>query len=176
MNKTLMARLALSLFIMANVLATNAWADPKPGDKFGDWTYGCNQANDKKDACYLSQAVLDKKTNTQIMLLQFSRNDESKALTLITILPLGIHFSSGVNGNIDKNNKVKLVLQTCLAMGCIASYAPDKNEIKPLMAGKLMEVNFAVKAGKQPVTIPVSLNGLADGAKAAGLTNSGWFN
>lgn len=176
MNKTFLARLALSLFMMASVLATNAFADPKPGDKFGDWTYGCNQASDKKDACYLSQAVVDKKTNTQVMMMQFSRNDETKALTLITILPLGIHFSSGVNGTIDKTNKVKLVLQTCLAMGCITSYAPDKNEIKPLMAGKLMEVNFAMKAGKQSVTIQASLNGLAEGAKAAGLTNSGWFN
>ena len=140
-------------------------ASPKLGDRFGDWTYGCSGKEDKKENCFLSQTIVEKATNKSVLILQFARNEQTKDLVLTAIMPLGIHFPAAVVANIDNKEAFKFTLLSCLNIGCIGTYAPDRTGKNALFAGKTLDIKFAVDAGKKPVVIKASLLGLSDAIK-----------
>jgi invasion protein IalB len=141
-------------------------ATPKLGERFGDWTYGCSGKDDKKDNCFLSQTIVEKTTNKSVLILQLARNEQSKDLVLTAILPLGIHFPANVMASIDGKEAFKFTLLSCLNIGCIGTYAPDRGGKSALNMGKALDIKFSVDAGKRPVTLRASLVGLADAVKA----------
>lgn len=157
------------LTLIASSLPHIAFADAKVGDRFGDWVFECAALAEGKTNCALSQTISSQKDNRRIVKFTLARNRQTNAVTLTALLPLGIHLPSGVSGVIDQGKPFHFALQTCIQQGCIATYAVDAGFLKSVQAGQKLSLDFSVNGGKQPVSINGSLNGLADGLKAANL-------
>jgi invasion protein IalB len=170
MKKCLSRWCLLSCFLF-NTIGMAYAEEAGTTSQYGDWAYTC-AVPDKKETCYLHQKILDKSSNKDIAVLQIAKSDDGKSTLLTAILPLGMHFPSSVNITVDKSSPLKLTLQTCLPIGCIANLALDRSAIRMLASGKVLEINFFANAGKQAVALKSSLSGLGDGLKASNLSSS----
>lgn len=146
-----------------------AHAEPRVGDHFGDWVFECVALAAGKTNCALAQTIALQKDNRRIAKFTLGRNQQTSAVTLTVLLPLGIHLPSGVSGMVDQGKPFQFAVQTCIQQGCIATYPVDAGFLKTLQAGQKLGLNFSANGGKQPVSINGSLIGLAEGLKAANL-------
>ncbi len=146
-----------------------AAAEAKVGDRFGDWVYECAAIAENKTVCSLSQTIMSKNQNRRIVKFNLGRNEKTKSLDFVALLPLGISLPSGASITVDTGKPYQLTLKTCLQQGCIATYAADSSFVKTLQSGQKLEISFTPGGADKPVTISGSSKGLADGMKTANL-------
>lgn len=163
---TILKRLIFSTIL---ILPYFAHAEAKVGDKFGDWVFECTALAQGKTACALTQGVATQNNSRPIIKLNLAHNDKKGANILSVIVPLGLYLPSGMSGNIDQAKPFAFTLQTCIQQGCIASYVVESNLLKALQNGQKITINFSVNGGNQAINLVGSLNGLADGLKAANI-------
>jgi len=154
---------ALSVFALPQAVH----AEAKVGERFGDWVFECTALAEDKTACALTQTIMSKKGNQSLVKFSLSRNEQKGHIQLTAVVPLGIHLPSGISGAIDQGKPFQYITQTCVRQGCIANYAPDGGFLKAMQAGQKLGIKFSGNGGKQPIAIEGSLNGLAEGMKAA---------
>lgn len=160
---------AITLAVLGATLPQNAVAEAKVGDRFGDWIYECVALAENKTACSLSQTIMSKNQNKRIVKFNLSRNEKTKSIDFVTLLPLGIKLPAGASIAIDAGKAYQLSLKTCIQQGCVAVYPADSNFIKALQGGQKLNISFTGGGSDKPITISGSAKGLAEGMKAAGL-------
>lgn len=143
-----------------------ALAEPKIGDKFGDWVFECSAIAEGKTACALTQTIVAQKDNRRIVKFSFARDDKKSINAITALLPLGIDLASGVSGSIDQGKPFQYQLKTCIQQGCIVTYAVDSTFLKSLQSAKKLNISFMGVNATKPVAISGSLNGVSDGLKA----------
>lgn len=170
MKKSTLSKNIATLLALFGISAPQfAAAEPKVGDQFGDWVYECAALAANKTVCSLSQMIMSKNQNKRIVKFNLGRNEKTKSLDFVALLPLGIALPSGASITIDTGKTYPLSLKTCLQQGCVATYAVDSGLMKALQSGQKLEISFTPGGAEKPVTINGSLKGLADGMKAANL-------
>jgi invasion protein IalB len=168
-NLALTKKLAFVITMVGITLPQLAVAEAKVGDRFGDWVYECLAIAENKTVCSLSQTIMSDKQNKRIVKFNLGRNEKTKSLDFVALLPLGIKLPAGVSLAIDAGKAYPLTIKTCIQQGCIATYPADSNFIKALQGGQKLNISFTGGVSDTPVTIAGSAKGLAEGVKAAGL-------
>jgi len=161
--------LAFFLFILifsnSNVLL--AQSALVSGTKFGDWVYECVAISQGKTNCALSQTIIAKETNQQIVKLNFLKQLDSKELSMLVLVPLGIDFKVGIAGTFNKSNSLLFQLETCIPNGCIGSIKIDEKLMASLKSESQLAISFKFKDIKDTTTVSSPLNGLIEGLKSA---------
>lgn len=140
--------------------ARSAQAKPESGKIFDDWVIECeNVENDQR--CYASQNVIVREKNKRILKISVGPIGPKGQNLLVAVLPLGVSIQAGAAYKIDDHQQVSLVIQHCIAEGCVAGAPLDADSIKALQAGKTMTIGVIPFGTPQTVTLPVSLKGLS---------------
>lgn len=165
-NKSL--ALAISGLLLGTAfLGTANAAQPTAGQKFGDWSIGCDQ-DGGQSVCHLDQAVID--NNTQKPVLQVGvgylpGQDGKKQPKMVIIVPLGVILPQGLTVQIDDGPGAQVPFLHCMAAGCRTVVNLDAPTIAKFKAGTKAKMTFAAPNG-QPVSVPVSLSGFTAGFDA----------
>jgi len=145
------------LSVMQSSFAANV------GEKFGDWLYECKATGSNQTVCVISQTLISKKANKQVLRAMVSKNKKANKYTLALIAPLNISLPHGVSAVTNKGNKLKLILQSCGYKGCLAAKTLEAKELASLKAGDQLKISFVLNRKK--ISIDLSLKGISTGLK-----------
>ena len=110
-------------------------AEPKGGERFGDWRFQCKALKTNQNVCVLTQTLANAETKKPILNLVLRRVGKDKKLALMTIVPLGVSLAPGIAGKVDDGKRFNFVWQICAVQGCQAAALVDDKLKKALKAG-----------------------------------------
>lgn len=147
-------------------VGASAHADGTATDQsFGDWVLHCKELRKGETACALHQKIASKETRLPVAAFALSRHKDSHELRLSAIVPLGLDIPAGVSGKVG-DVPLTFTVQTCIKRGCVASTTVDAKLLDSLRANQSFTATFKMRSVADPVSLPVSLKGLAEGLKA----------
>jgi len=162
--KKILTGLALAcLSVLAGGAATPA--DKATNEPFGDWTLHCAEIKPGVTDCVLRQRIVSQETKLPVASFAFGTQEQSKALRLTAILPLGLDIPAGVSGKAG-DVPLAFTVQTCVRRGCVASLMVDEKALAGLHGRDAFTATFRMRGVAEAVTLPVSLKGLDEGLKA----------
>lgn len=147
-------------------------AAPKNGDKFGDWTFGCQASKTDRTQCMLTQDISLKKGGGLIVRGVLGRFGVKKGLAFVVIVPLGIYLPAGVAIKIDTFDQVAMQVKRCIPQGCEAVLPLDKQLTEQFKQGEKLFVGFKVRANEETKIVPISLKGTLKGIEILKTTAS----
>ena len=164
MTKSSIAKvLAVVAGVAVTSMAAPAGATPEKGKVFGDWVIDCETGTDKAEHCFAAQTqtetVKDQKP-ARLLKVSIGYIGPKGAPAMVAILPLGIYLPAGVAYQVDKAPQHQLVVQRCVAAGCVAAAAVDERVLAALRRGQRMVIGVKGDPAGQTITISVSLKGL----------------
>lgn len=166
-NRTVWPALALGVVMAGPVTPPAAAADAvMPPKTFGAWHLRCREIAKGAQACALHQRLVSEKTGKHVMALALAGNQSGSAYRLTAILPLGLDVPAGITGRIGDGPEFSYRLQTCIMRGCIANVELSADQLRTLAAAGSLTTSFSLRGVDQPVTVPASLDGLAEGLTA----------
>jgi len=157
LSKVLLVTGLTFLSVMQSLFAANV------GEKFGDWVYECRAIGSNQTACVISQTLISKKANKQVLRAMVRKNKKTNKYTLALITPLNISIQHGVSAITSKGNKIKLALKSCSYKGCLAANILEAKELTSLKTGDKLKINFVLNRKK--ISIDLSLKGISAGLK-----------
>lgn len=143
-------------------------ADPKVGQRIGDWVFQCQALSATENICGLVQTIADNKTKRQVVgiAVRYAGKDKDRRLGMFVTVPLGIFLGSGIGGKIDAGKQFLFNLQNCNQRGCQGTLEIKKEMLAELKKGKRLIIGFKATPTSQTIAVPVSLKGITDGLKA----------
>jgi len=127
---------------------------------FTDWRVICPPYNPAQPNCALTLDVL---RETGGILLTVSMLDPAPNSQLSITVPHGVALDAGMGFAVGSDPMRVRPFETCNNTGCIALVTADADTLRSLTASTGGQVTVAVAGSTQPVNIPFSLNGFADG-------------
>jgi invasion protein IalB len=127
---------------------------------FTDWRVICPPYNPQQPNCALTLDVL---RDTGGVLLTVSMLDPAPNSSLSVTVPHGVALDAGMGFSVGSDPMRVRPFETCNNTGCIALVTVDADTLRSLSTNMGGQVVVAVAGQTQPVTIPFSLNGFADG-------------
>ena len=127
---------------------------------FQDWRVICPPLTEATPNCALTADVL---RDTGGVLLTMSMNDPASGGQLSLTVPHGVLLEPGLGFTIGSEPVRVRPYETCTNTGCIALVTVDADTLKSLSGNMAGQVSVAVPNAQQPVTVPFSLKGFADG-------------
>lgn len=127
---------------------------------FTDWRVICPPYNPAQPNCALTLDVL---RETGGVLLTVSMLDPAPNSSLSVTVPHGVALDAGMGFSVGPDPMRVRPFETCNNTGCIALVTVDVDTLRSLSANMGGQVVVAVAGNTQPVTIPFSLNGFAEG-------------
>ena len=146
---------------------------------FQDWRVICPPLTEATPNCALTEDVL---RDTGGILLTISMTDPGPGGTLSMTVPHGVLLEPGLGFAIGSEPVRVRPYETCTNTGCIALVTVDADTLKSLSGNMAGQVSVAAPNAQQPVNIPFSLKGFAEGygelqrAKARRTGVIGFFN
>ena len=111
--KALILRIAAialcTTLVVAVVKSSNA--EPKVGDRIGDWKFQCQALSEKQNVCALTQTLINSETKKRVLTLVLRRVGKDKKLALFATAPLGIFLATGIAGKIDGGKQFNFIWQ-----------------------------------------------------------------
>jgi invasion protein IalB len=143
-------------------------AQPKVGERIGDWVFQCQAVSASENICGLVQTIIDNNTKQQVVgvAIRYAGAGESKRLGMFVTVPLGIFLGSGIGGKIDAADQFKFNLITCNQRGCQGAAEITPAMLTDLKKGQRLIVGFKARADANTIAVPVSLKGFTDALKA----------
>jgi invasion protein IalB len=127
---------------------------------FTDWRVICPPYNPAQPNCALTLDVL---RETGGVLLTVSMLDPAPNSSLSVTVPHGVALDAGMGFTVGTDPMRVRPFETCNNTGCIALVTADVDTLRSLSTNMGGQVTVAVAGNTQPVTIPFSLNGFAEG-------------
>jgi invasion protein IalB len=126
---------------------------------YGDWFVRCETANDEPQSCVMSQQVLAKEGDRQLMQINLAKVEQGVLMT--AIFPLGIYLPAGTNLQVDELEKTHFSFEFCTERGCFVNQLLSDELVQLLRKKKTAK--FTVAASKDSVVyIPMSITGFLD--------------
>jgi invasion protein IalB len=142
-------------------------------ETYGDWVVQCanapapspaGQQPAMKRLCRMSQSLAQNNSNQRVLMIVFDGTPKDKQrLSGTVIAPFGVDLSSGLSLRIKADVYVKAAYKTCLPQGCVAPIAADAKFESALRANDKLTVVMTASDTGEPVSLEVSLKGLAQG-------------
>lgn len=149
--------------------ATTAQAKPERGKQFNDWLIDCEAAVNGREQCFASQTQTMQTPEQQkgvpaqgggrLLKLSVGYIGAGGKPAMVAILPLGLYLPAGVAYQVEGQAQKPLVLQRCIAEGCIAAAELDEAMLGHMRKGKSMSLGFKGDPNGQTLVIQVSLKG-----------------
>lgn len=127
---------------------------------FQDWRVICPPLTKATPNCALTSDVL---RDTGGVLLTLSVLDPSPGGQLSLTVPHGVLLDPGIGFAIGNEPTRVRPFETCNNQGCVALITVDADTLKSLDANMGGHITVAVPNNAQPINIPYSLKGFADG-------------
>ncbi|MEA2824181.1 MAG: hypothetical protein QOF03_663 [Alphaproteobacteria bacterium] len=127
---------------------------------FQDWRVICPPLTDATPNCALTADVL---RDTGGILLTISMNDPGPGSQLSLTVPHGVLLEPGLGFMVGSEPVRVRPYETCTNTGCIALVTVDADTLKSLSGNMAGQVSVAAPNAQQPVNIPFSLKGFAEG-------------
>lgn len=143
---------------------------------FQDWRVICPPVTPQTPNCALTSDVV---RDTGGVLLTLSLLDPTPGKQLSLTVPHGVLLDSGIGFAIGNEPLRVRPYETCTNQGCIAMVTTDADTLKSMNGNQTGHITVAVPNNPQPVNIPFSLKGFADGYGAlqkANARRSGMFS
>lgn len=160
--------LAALLFACAGCSSAAAEVSARAGDVFGDWVYQCAPVAEGREACALTQTLVDRQSGAAVVKFSLARDAATGSATLVALLPLGLDFATGISGAVDDKPAFPYGLRTCVGTTCVAVTALDAARLADLKAGAVLKIGFRMLGEPEPRIFDGSLNGLTASAAAGG--------
>lgn len=158
---TLSVVAGLSLGIPAQAQALKA------GEKFGDWTVGCEKPQGEATAerCFIFQNVVVRENRQQVLLIAVGlHGDEKQPATILTV-PLGVYLPAGLTLAVPGAKPIRIVIETCTTKGCRGATALDEQVLDSMRQGDRAQVSL-MDVRRRQINLPVSLKGFTKGFAA----------
>ncbi len=127
---------------------------------FQDWRVICPALTAATPNCALTSDVM---RDTGGVLLTLSLTDPTPGSTLSMTVPHGVLLDPGIALTIGNEPMRLRPYETCTNVGCIALVTVDADTLKALQSNMGGQVSVAAPNNAQPVNIPFSLKGFAEG-------------
>jgi invasion protein IalB len=127
---------------------------------FMDWRVVCPAITPQTPDCALTTEV---QRDTGGVLLTVSMTDPTPGQNLTLTVPHGVMLESGLGFSIGTEPVRVRPYETCTVAGCIALVTVDADTLKSLVGNMGGQVAVAAPNNPQPINIPFSLRGFAEG-------------
>jgi invasion protein IalB len=127
---------------------------------FQDWRVICPPLTEATPNCALTADVL---RDTGGILLTISMTDPSPGSQLSLTVPHGVLLEPGIGFTIGAEPVRVRPYETCTNTGCVALITVDADTLKSLTGNMGGQIAVAAPNSQQPVNIPFSLKGFAEG-------------
>ncbi|MFK8040244.1 MAG: invasion associated locus B family protein [Rickettsiaceae bacterium] len=144
-------------------------AEPKEGQKFGDWTINCFDNGSKNKTCFLTQYVTATQNNESksLAIYQIGYAKNQKDLTLIETVPLGVNLTAGTAITVNSAELIaKAPYSQCTVNGCQSIIQLSDADFKKIINSTSIALNVIDYNSGSQSNIPFSNKGLSDGIKA----------
>ena len=150
------------LIALLLALPTAGFAAPKTGQKYGDWTIGCNKPKGAdKEICSIEQNVLNKEGKTVVAIAIGYPPKQPEPIAIIR-MPLGILLPAGMGIKLENGEISRAPIQRCTKEGCIAAIKLNKDLLSNLKKGDKAQVLFAITKDRT-LAATLSLKGFTAG-------------
>lgn len=155
----------------AAVAASNAPAAPPvtvtKQETYGDWLYTCFESPQNKQVrCAIAQHLTD--SNSDVTVLSWQIEQDGKGGLIGTWqTPRRVLLNRGIALEIGAPNPLLVPFETCGRQHCRASAGLPPEALAALARAEKASATLVLSSGK-PVTLPLSVNGLANGLAALG--------
>lgn len=148
-----------------NTVTSTASALEK-GQRFKDWTVGCEKLPDNnQERCFIFQTVVKKDDESPILQMAVGYMPGIKEPTAILTVPLGVTLPEGIRIKVDENERVmRIPYERCIPRGCIAGLKVNDEVLSMFKKG--VQAKILIFNGDEPVTLPISLKGFTAGFQA----------
>lgn len=154
----------LTLLFILPVLLLQSVAMAKEGDRFEDWTVGCDKLNEKADSperCFIYQTVVNNETDQPVLQIAVGYLPGDSTPAAILTVPLGVAIKPGMGISVDEGDMIQMAYDRCVPKGCIAGIPLDQNLIKRFEKG--LKAQVFLHDGVRQLTLPISLKGFTKG-------------
>lgn len=166
MNRPALTAFALLAAVCFGLPAAAQQAQPKVGDRIGDWVYQCQTVKQNQTVCGLVQNIADRGTRKQVLGVAVREFGSDNRLAMLVTAPLGIFLGSGIGGKVDDGEQFAFNLQSCSQRGCQGAIEINDRLLEQLKKGSRLMVGFKARPNEDTVVIPVSLKGFTAGIAA----------
>jgi invasion protein IalB len=139
-----------------------------PGDRFKDWTVGCDKLpGTTQERCFIYQTVATKDKDQPVLQMSVGYlpgEDGKDSPAAFLTLPLGIALPPGIGFKVDDGKIARIQFERCIPTGCVAGFPLDDPSLVQFKKGAKMEVRFHDGVGI--VAVPISLSGFTAGFDA----------
>lgn len=132
------------------------------GKRFQDWGGNC-QVTEQGKHCYLEQVLHDGEQKVMVSVIGYLPGQ--KVPSMAFELPPNIHLPAGFTLSIAER-PVTRFKGKCSAQRCTASFQLTTQILQQFQKGQAATVSYLSTPNKRPVSLPLSLMGIATGLKA----------
>ena len=152
---------AVGGIVLQNVLSSSG--NETRISTYQDWRVTCPPVTEATPSCALAEDV---QRNTGGLLMSLSILDTAPSKPLTITVPHGVLLDPGVGFTIGTEPMRVRPYETCTAAGCFAQVTLDADTLKSMRSNTGGQVTIAVPGSTNPVSLPYSLRGFADGYAA----------
>lgn len=144
---------------------------PKADKPANAWTVNCaSGANGGALECQMSQNLTESKTGQRVLTVTIRKQPKDGAMAMLLALPHGLFIPSGASYQIDAGEKNTVAIQTSDQNGAYAAVPLNTGLIAALKTGTNLNIGME-SVTRNPVTIPVSLDGFMTAIDKLGAIN-----
>ena len=134
-------------------------------NSFGNWTVRCESNQKESDTdCIILQSIVLKTGGDPILEFAVGYAPEDGVPTVIISLPLGISLPPGITIQIDDGDVASFPIERCEPNGCRAGMKLREATLAQLKTSVQVNITFHDNQ-RQPVSVPLLLEGFAEGFK-----------
>jgi len=156
----------LALGSLCALLLTFGSAQGLEKTNFGSWTAKCEPPHeDKEGGCFIFQNLVLREGGQRVLQIAIGFVPDTEDPIALLSLPLGISLPPGVSIELPEGEPVHFPVERCEPNGCRAGLKIRREFLQALLGAESMTVRFH-DARRQPIEVPLSLNGFSDGLDA----------
>lgn len=156
-------------FFIASILAIAsppAIGEPTDGEAFGNWRVSCEtRAQGSRKGCFIIQNLVLREGGQRVLQFAVGYVAESPDPVALLSLPLGISLPPGAEIQIDNDAPKRVAIERCEPNGCRAGLLLVNDVLQAMRTGKQLSIKF-YDAKRQPIEVPLSLDGFESGLAA----------
>ena len=133
-------------------------APAQPAAEASAWAVNCTDRGQPRFTCEMTQALIDQKTNAQIMLLSIKSVADGDAKALLVRLFHGIYLPAGVSIQIDGGTPAPIVFQKSDQFGVYAALPLTDRIVADMKRGKDLKFSLQINQN-EPLEVVARLNG-----------------
>lgn len=138
---------------------------------YGSWTAKCEAPKEGQEGgCFIYQNLVLKEGGQRVLQFAVGFVPDSQEPIALLSLPLGISLPPGVSLRIDSGEPTRFPVERCEPNGCRAGIKLKDTVVKAIAGGTKITVTF-YDAKRQPIEVPLSLDGFSKGLEALKRSN-----